>query len=454
MAQQQVNISGGLAALACYTVDSDSDSDQDEEEKKVDFGDLYIKEEPAWSLDTDGHKDPQDLIVPEFSVVQVEILRQVKRFRSNNDLQVKQEIVSDSESSDSDSSEEEEIVQEKEKEEEVEKEPPPKTKNELGLSDLPAVEDLSLKVKKSECQAIGLVSSLVDQLLVIESLPDLPALDLESVLFAIEEADGEGQDDDLAAIGRVFDVIGPVTRPYYCVRFNSEEHIRSKNLKKGQQIFFAPKTEHTAFVFLEQLMKMKISDASWCNDEEVPLDFQEFSDDEQESKARQRKKLDKMVEKGVDPNKVEAKKARMEAGRAKHEQRHNDARRGVSENPRVNNGLYSPQANPFYRQQRSYDPRTAGGGIRWNDYNVPQPFQPHNQQQNYNMHPSPQPEQYHPIHHYQRALAPSPFSVPPPPLPSFGQLPPQQPQNFSHHPPPYPMLITGTPPPPPPPPGE
>ena len=135
-----------MAALACYTVDSDSDSDQDEEEKKVDFGDLYIKEEPAWSLDTDGHKDPQDLIVPEFSVVQVEILRQVKRFRSNNDLQVKQEIVSDSESSDSDSSEEEEIVQEKEKEEEVEKEPPPKTKNELGLSDLPAVEDLSLKV--------------------------------------------------------------------------------------------------------------------------------------------------------------------------------------------------------------------------------------------------------------------------------------------------------------------
>ena len=123
----------------------------------------------------------------------------------------------------------------------------------------------SAQVKKSECQAIGLVSSLVDQLLVIESLPDLPALDLESVLFAIEEADGEGQEqnDELAAIGRVFDVIGPVTRPYYCVRFNSEEHIRSKNLRKGQQIFFAPKTEHTAFVFLEQLMKMKISDASW-----------------------------------------------------------------------------------------------------------------------------------------------------------------------------------------------
>jgi len=246
MAQQQVITSGGLAALACYTVDSDSDAEEEDEEKKVDFGDLFIKEEPAWSLDTDGHKDPQDLIaVPEFSVVQV-----------------KQEIVTDSESSDSDSdSSEDEAVKEKEKEEEVEKELPPKTKNELGLSDLPAVEDMDLKVKQGECQAIGLVSSLVDQLLVIESLPDLPALDLESVLFAREEVEGEG--DEVTAIGRVFDVIGPVTRPYYCVRFNSEEHIRSKNLKKGQQIYFAPKTEHTTFVFLEQLMKMKISDASW-----------------------------------------------------------------------------------------------------------------------------------------------------------------------------------------------
>ena len=62
---------------------------------------------------------------------------------------MKQEIVTDSESSsDSDSSEEEDeaAVKEKEKEEEVEKELPPKTKNELGLSDLPAVEDMDLKV--------------------------------------------------------------------------------------------------------------------------------------------------------------------------------------------------------------------------------------------------------------------------------------------------------------------
>jgi len=45
----------------------------------------------------------------------------------------------------------------------------------------------------------------------------------------------------------------------------------------------------------------------------------------------------------------------MEAGRARHEQRHNELRREDNENPRVNNGLYAPHANPFYRQQRSYD---------------------------------------------------------------------------------------------------
>ena len=60
--------------------------------------------------------------------------------------QVKQEIVTDSESSGSDSSEDEDEVVKEKKEEEAEKELAPKTKNELGLSDLPAVEDMNLKV--------------------------------------------------------------------------------------------------------------------------------------------------------------------------------------------------------------------------------------------------------------------------------------------------------------------
>lgn len=71
--------------------------------------------------------------------------------------QVKQEIVTDSDSSDSDSSEEEDEGVKEKKEEEVEKELPPKTKNELGLSDLPAVEDMDLKVHFAALAAMSLI---------------------------------------------------------------------------------------------------------------------------------------------------------------------------------------------------------------------------------------------------------------------------------------------------------
>ena len=39
-------------------------------------------------------------------------------------------------------------------------------------------------------------------------------------------------------------------------------------------MFMAPRTEHTAFVFLGQLLNLKGTDASWRNDEEVPAKFQ------------------------------------------------------------------------------------------------------------------------------------------------------------------------------------
>ena len=42
----------------------------------------------------------------------------------------------------------------------------------------------------------------------------------------------------------------------------------------GERVFMAPRTEHTAFVFLGQLLNLKGTDASWRNDEEVPAKFQ------------------------------------------------------------------------------------------------------------------------------------------------------------------------------------
>ena len=123
---------------------------------------------------------------------------------------------------------------------------PPKVKGELLPSDLPPIEDLHITVPEYECLEVGTVSSIVDQMVVVKSKPNTAALDLDSILFL---------DKGQKPLGKVFDVIGPVMQPFYCVRFNSNDHIREKNIEIGNPIFFAPRTEHTNFVFLAELMK-------------------------------------------------------------------------------------------------------------------------------------------------------------------------------------------------------
>ena len=150
---------------------------------------------------------------------------------------------------------------------------PPRVKGELLPADLPPIEELHITVPEYECLEIGTISSIVDQIVVVKSKPNTAALNLESVLFL---------EKGKRTLGHVFDVIGPVMQPFYCVRFNSKEHISEKKIEIGCPVFFAPRTEHTNFVFLAELMKLKGSDASWENDREPPISHVEYSDDEQE----------------------------------------------------------------------------------------------------------------------------------------------------------------------------
>ena len=156
-----------------------------------------------------------------------------------------------------------------------------KVKGELSNADLPPIEDLHISVPEYECVPLGEVSSIVDDLVVVRALPNTPALDLDSVLFL---------DKGKRPLGKVFDVIGPVTSPFYCVRFNSNDHIKSSEVKKELKVYCAPRTEHTSFVFVEQLRKIKGSDASWKDDIEPQNEHVEYSDDEQERAARKSKK--------------------------------------------------------------------------------------------------------------------------------------------------------------------
>ena len=91
--------------------------------------------------------------------------------------------------------------------------------------------------------------------------------------------------------GRIFDVFGPVIRPLYSLRFESEEDFdKITGLTVGADVSVAPSDPRlTSYVFLKDLLKLKGTDASWEDDGEAPEEMAEFSDDETERQAKQQK---------------------------------------------------------------------------------------------------------------------------------------------------------------------
>ena len=199
---------------------------------------------------------------------------------------------------------------------------------------LPPIEELHITVPEEACERIGMVESIVDDLVVVRALPGTAALDLDSILFL---------EKGRRTLGKVFDVIGRVSEPNYCVRFNSAEHVRERLVEVGAEVFCAPKTEHAAFVFVEQLRRMKGSDASWKNDKEPPQRFLDYSDDEEEREARRGARGNRDGGEGTARNLGEKRDFR---------------------------GAPASSTNPFYRRGRHYNPRDYGP-IRWNSMHTP-----------------------------------------------------------------------------------
>ncbi|XP_065146204.1 uncharacterized protein naf1 [Paramisgurnus dabryanus] len=162
---------------------------------------------------------------------------------------------------------------------------PLKTQDELLIEDLPEVENLTISLPDdAELEAIGTISSIVEQLVIVESYKNTRALNEDSVLFG----------NNKNSIGKVFEVFGPVCQPYYVLRFNSKEDIDKKDLKIQDPVYFAPKIkDFTDYIFTERLKSTKGSDASWKNDQEPPPEALEFSDDEQERLAKHKLKEQK-----------------------------------------------------------------------------------------------------------------------------------------------------------------
>lgn len=138
----------------------------------------------------------------------------------------------------------------------------PTTTGELKLSDLPPIQDLKITVSVDNLIKVGRIVSIVDVLVVIESLRSMPPLDLDTVLF---KSDGK-------AVGQIFDVFGSVKEPHYSIRFSNTEQIGDKGIQIGTEIYFVPQTDRsiTKFAFVDELKKIKGTDASWENDNEPP----------------------------------------------------------------------------------------------------------------------------------------------------------------------------------------
>ena len=144
---------------------------------------------------------------------------------------------------------------------------------------MPPIEDLKIQVDAKECLEIGSISSIVDQLVLVQSYAHSTPLDIDTILFV---------DQGKKALGQIFDVIGQISSPIYCVRFNSKEDIELKGTKFGDKVFCAPRSEYTSYVILSSIMNKKGSDASWKDDIEPPASKVDYSDDEQERSAKKR----------------------------------------------------------------------------------------------------------------------------------------------------------------------
>ncbi|EDO63347.1 AGAP011831-PA, partial [Anopheles gambiae str. PEST] len=154
---------------------------------------------------------------------------------------------------------------------------PIRTAGEILPHELPPIEELTITVPETECKPIGHIESIVAQIVLVQSVAGAELLNLDTVLFL---------DRGQRALGKIFDVIGQVNQPIYCVLFNSNQEILTKNITTGMEVFCAPRTEYTSFIILSELMRTKGSDASWMNDNEIPSYMAEHSDDEAERAAK------------------------------------------------------------------------------------------------------------------------------------------------------------------------
>ncbi|XP_022214798.2 H/ACA ribonucleoprotein complex non-core subunit NAF1 [Drosophila obscura] len=307
---------------------------------------------------------------------------------------------------------------------------PPKVRGEMLLDELPPIHQLEITVPEDECIELGKVHSIVDQLVLVSVLPNSMLFDLDTVLFL---------EKGRKVLGEVFDVLGQVSDPLYCVRFNTNQQIQERGIKIGDVVYCAPKTEHTQFVILSKLMQVRGSDASWEHDVEPPARYIDYSDDEAEREAKQdqRKRRQRDRTNSTDSiSSVSTVATEASAAAAPSPSPRQRGRRGQRDS---------------YQNQRQYQNQSHQGSSSQH--------QQHQQQQRgdsqYNYHPSYNPGSWHSNYYHNYHQPAANFNMPQPGMPypmppaAYGYgMPYAMPQMMQMGPPPPHHMYAQPPPPP------
>lgn len=160
---------------------------------------------------------------------------------------------------------------------------PPRTKNEIIDFQVPSLPvDYTIE-DQTKIQLVGYLSGVVEKNVLIKSLSSAEERVLsEGTVFCLE---------DRTPIGLLFEVFGKLQAPIYSIKYNTVEEALKWVDKKGENVYFVVPTAEYLSTFM--IRKMKGTDASNFNDEEIPEDEQEFSDDEKEAAAKKNKKRKK-----------------------------------------------------------------------------------------------------------------------------------------------------------------
>ncbi|KAJ3256307.1 hypothetical protein HK103_005562 [Boothiomyces macroporosus] len=230
----------------------------------------------------------------------------------------------------------------------------------------PVIEPINITLTNEAIVLLGNILSIVDDTLTINSVQsgEDSIVDLDSLVCT----------KDKIVVGRLFDIIGQIKKPIYIINFNNNQEIQEKNLKVGDELYYAPKYSN---LVKTNGLKTKGSDASNLYDEEIMEDEQEFSDDEQERLKKRGLEDGEISSKKKRPNKPKNEKVKPRDNR---NQSYNPPNR--SSNPNQGNPYSQPnpytQPNPYSQPSLPYNPQSQ--------FYQPNQFMPNqfNQQYMYN----------------------------------------------------------------------